>query len=322
MRRRAVAPLARGTPCDFAIERDPRRSRDEACRRASGSGVLRFVASPSRAWYSRIPSRLSTMRRRSSSSAFLFRTRAMTSESLTRGFWRTKRRISLFASRMRIVRASRFPRSASLIFSDMSMIAMRAWRLAGGGAVAVFSGSSTSSWGSSMPSSPASMARRTAATFGSVSGASGMPLGLGRLRLLDHLFRDVRWRLLVVGELQLEVAAPARHRAEIGRVAEHLRHRHGGLDDLLAAALRLGALDLAAPAVQVADDVAHVLVGNRHADGHDRLEEDGTALLERGLEREPPGDLERHLGRVDVVVRAEVELRLHVDDRIAGEDAL
>ena len=87
-------------------------------------------------------------------------------------------------------------------------------------------------------------------------------------------------------------------------------------------ALRLGAQHLAAPAVQVADDVAHVLLGDRHGDGHDRLEEHGFAHLEGLLEADVRRDLERHLRRVHVVIRAVVELHLDVDDGIAGEQAL
>src|SRR5215467_2161704 len=122
------------------------------------------------------------------------------------------------------------------------------------------SGSSRSiSAGTTMSSTPASTARAIASA--SSSDASGMSLGPCGLRLLDDLLRDVPGDLLVVGELELEVPAPARHRAEVGRVAEHLRHRHVGADHLLTVAARLGAQHLAAPAVQVADHVAHVVVG-------------------------------------------------------------
>ena len=48
----------------------------------------------------------------------------------------------------------------------------------------------------------------------------------------------------------------------------------------------------------------------------------GLALREGGLEAHRGGDLERHFRRVDVVVRAVVERHPHVDDRVAGEDAL
>src|SRR6185369_17448896 len=93
------------------------------------------------------------------------------------------------------------------------------------------------STGTAIASSPASMARTTASIWlASSSPSSGIPLGLGGLSLLDDLLRDVRRRLFVVGELELEVAAPAGHRAQIGGVTQHLRHGHVRLDGLLAGA--------------------------------------------------------------------------------------
>src|SRR5206468_6725449 len=120
---------------------------------------------------------------------------------------------------------------------------------------------------------------RTISSTSSPSCSSGMPLDARRLRLLDDLLGDVRRHLLVVRELEREVAAAAGHRAEVRRVAQHLRHRHVRLDHLLAVALRLDAEHLAAAAVQVADHVAHALVGHDHVHGHDRLEQHGLAHL-------------------------------------------
>lgn len=104
--------------------------------------------------------------------------------------------------------------------------------------------------------------------------------------------------------------------AQVGGVAEHLGERHVGGDDLRVAA-RGHALDLSAAGVQAADDVAHVLVGGRRLDAHDRLQDLGAALGHRLADRHGGGDLEGHLGRVDLVVRAVVERDLHVDDREA-----
>lgn len=106
--------------------------------------------------------------------------------------------------------------------------------------------------------------------------------------------------------------------AQVGGVAEHLGQRHVGGDDLGVAA-RGHALDLAAARVQAADDVAHVLVRRRGLDAHDRLEDLGAALRHRLADRHGGGDLEGHLRRVDLVVRAVVERDLHVDDREAQE---
>src|SRR5438128_11017434 len=126
----------------------------------------------------------------------------------------------------------------------MVMVRICAWRLRGGGG-AVSAGSSISSTGTLIVSEPASIERTSSATASSPSCSSAMALGPGGLRVLDELLGDVRRDLLVVRELEGEVAAPAGHRAQIGRVAQDLRHRHVRLDHLLAVALRLHAEHLA-----------------------------------------------------------------------------
>src|SRR5262249_976996 len=156
---------------------------------------------------------------------------AMISWSEMRGFWRTRRRTSLFASRIRMLRASLLPRSASLIFSACPICMTWAHRLCGVGRPAASSASSTSSAGTTLSSVPSS----TAFAMTSMS-KSGMLGGTLRLGLLDDALGDVGGNLFVVRQLELEVAPPARHRAEVGRVAQHLRHGDVRLDELLAVA--------------------------------------------------------------------------------------
>src|SRR6266540_824880 len=81
--------------------------------------------------------------------------------------------------------------------------------------------------------------------------------GGGALRLGDDRLRDAVGNLRVVSELHRVRRAALRLRAQVRRVAEHLCERHERLDHLHARA-RVHRLDLAAAAVQVADDVAHV----------------------------------------------------------------
>ena len=68
--------------------------------------------------------------------------------------------------------------------------------------------------------------------------------------------------------------------------------------------LRLHADDLPAPGVQVADHVAHELLGGHHLDGHDRLEQHRSRAWSRPPDRHRAGDPERHLVRVHVVEAA------------------
>src|SRR5581483_9522706 len=111
-----------------------------------------------------------------------------------------------------------------------------------------------------------------------------------------------------------------RARPEIRGVTEHFRERHTRRDDLRAAAIFLR-LNLTAPAREVAHHVAHVVLRDDDFDAHHRFEQDRLGFLRRVLERHRAGDLERHFRRVDVVVRAVIQLHLHVVDRVAGQDA-
>src|SRR6266542_1349687 len=107
----------------------------------------------------------------------------------------------------------------------------------------------------------------------------------------------------------------------VADVAEHLRQRDERLDDSGSPAFVHG-LDLATPGVEVTDHVAHVLLGRGDLDGHHRLEQYRVGPARGGLERHRTGDLERHLGRVDLVVATVEQGQLHADERVAGEDAV
>src|SRR3954452_8306722 len=144
--------------------------------------------------------------------------------------------------------------------------------------------------------------------------------GLARA-VLDDLLRDVGRDLVVALELHRVGRAPLRVGAEVWRVAEHLAQRDVGGDRERVAAVLL-ALQAAAPAAEVADDVAEEVLGGHDLDLEHRLEQDGLRAARGLLEGERAGDLEGDLRRVRVMVLAVDERHADVDDRVARADAV
>src|ERR1700755_1245311 len=118
------------------------------------------------------------------------------------------------------------------------------------------------------------------------------------LHLRYHLFGDVARRGVVALEVHGRGGSALRHRAQVGRVAEHLRERDVGRDDLRAARTRLHLLYLPAAPVKVAVDAAHVLLGRDDLDAHDGFQENRLRLLHGVLKRQRASDVERALVRV------------------------
>src|SRR3954466_10252893 len=142
--------------------------------------------------------------------------------------------------------------------------------------------------------------RAVLAAPGSPRGRQGVLLA-GRLGddLLGDVGRDLGVRVEHHGVARPSLGAAA----QVAHVAEHLRQRHQSPDDAGAGTL-LHRLDGAAAGVQVADDVAHVVLGRDDLDGHERLEQGRAGLACGLLEDHRAGDLEGHLRGVDLVVLA------------------
>src|SRR3546814_10665798 len=89
-------------------------------------------------------------------------------------------------------------------------------------------------------------------------------------------------------------------------VAEHVGQRHHSIDHLgIAAAVHAQHADAAA--VQIADNVAHVLVRRPHLDLHHRLEQYRACLRNALEERGAGGDLEGQHAGVAVMAGAGTE---------------
>src|SRR3546814_20542660 len=85
--------------------------------------------------------------------------------------------------------------------------------------------------------------------------------------------------------------------------------------DGLRVAAAVGAPDLPATRVQIADDVAEILLGADDLDLHDRLEQLDAGLLSRFTHRTTRADFERQRRRIDVVILTIDEVDREIEDR-------
>src|SRR3954469_2548194 len=99
--------------------------------------------------------------------------------------------------------------------------------------------------------------------------------------LLDDLVGDVLRNLGVRVELHRVRRLTRGLGPQVANVPEHLGQGHKGVDDHVTVTLLLS-LDLAAPAVEVADDGAEERLGSRDLDREHRLQQHGLGLA-RGL---------------------------------------
>src|SRR5215831_17805821 len=73
-------------------------------------------------------------------------------------------------------------------------------------------------------------------------------------------------------------------------------------------------------AVQITNHVPHVFVRDRYFHVHDRFENHRLGLLNGAFETEGPGDLERHVRRVHIVIGTVIEPDAYIDHRIPGDN--
>src|SRR5215213_9877943 len=149
---------------------------------------------------------------------------------------------------------------------------------------------------------------------------SNLPLDIVPLLPFCYLGRDALGHLGIVIELHGERRAALGLGAHGRRVTEHLGewdHR----TDYLPAAAGVHTLYVAAPRREVAHHVAHELLGHDDLDVHNGLQEDRIGPPESLFDGHGTGDLERHLGGVDLVVRTVDEFDPDIDDGVTRDDA-
>ena len=119
-----------------------------------------------------------------------------------------------------------------------------------------------------------------------------------------------------------EAAAALGHGPQVDGVAAHLGHGHLGGDDLAAVAGGVHAHDTAPALVQVADDIAHVVIGHRDLQLAHGLQQDGIGLGQSGLIGQLRGGLKGDFRGVHGVIGAVIQHGLQVHHGIAGQRAV
>ena len=117
------------------------------------------------------------------------------------------------------------------------------------------------------------------------------------LNSLGNLVRDFR----VMIELHGVLGAALAHGTERADVTEHVGQRHHGIDDARVAAL-IHAAYLSAAAVQIADDVTHVVFRSNDLDLHHRLQKLRPRLAHSFAKSGARRDFKGHDRRVHVMM--------------------
>ena len=107
------------------------------------------------------------------------------------------------------------------------------------------------------------------------------------------LFTDFFGHDIVMGIRHLKAASTGGHGAKLDRVLEHLCLWNLSVDDLEMSKC-IDTHDTAPAGVEIAHDIAKVLIRNDDLDVHDRLKEDRRSFSHALLERKMCGSLERH----------------------------
>ena len=136
----------------------------------------------------------------------------------------------------------------------------------------------------------------------------------------NDLVSNVLGHRLVVRRLHDILATALSLGTQVSGVAEHLSQRNECIDTL-GASHCLHALDLTTASIQVADNIAQILIGNDDSHLHDGLGDDRISLAHSILECHGTCNGEGHFRGVDLMIRTIPQGDLDVNDRIACQNA-
>src|SRR5882724_5609925 len=142
-----------------------------------------------------------------------------------------------------------------------------------------------------------------------------------RLLLIEDGRNQILRHLLEMGRLHRVARSPFRKRADGGGVAEQLRQRNLGVNNCEMPP-GFDAANAATTAAEVAANVTLIIFRRDVFDLHDRLEQNGVALLKAIFHGENRGQLEGQLAGIDLVKAAVNDVHFDVDNRIATEHAI
>src|SRR3546814_20416133 len=124
----------------------------------------------------------------------------------------------------------------------------------------------------------------------------------------------MRGHFVIVRDLHRLLRAALGERTQLVDVAEHVGERHDGLDGL-GVAPAVGALDLPAATVEIADHVAHIFLWGDDLDLHHRFEQIDAGLRLPFAHRRTPRDPYPPPPGTAVVISAAPHLDYRRDNR-------
>ena len=122
-------------------------------------------------------------------------------------------------------------------------------------------------------------------------GSGGLDLSVCLAASSDDLVLNRLRNLLEAERLHRVLSTALRFRTHIGCISEHFRERNLRDDLGNALAVVIHGLNSTAARVEVADDIAEIIVRGDGGDLHDRLGENRVCLLHSFLESHGAGDL-------------------------------
>ena len=121
-------------------------------------------------------------------------------------------------------------------------------------------------------------------------------------------------------EMHRVLGAPLARRPQVIHITEHIGQRHCRIQHTGVTA-GIHTRNIATPAVQIADDVAHIFIRSDNFDAHNRLKQFRAGFCSAFAESRARRYFKGHNRRIDVMAIAIIQRHLHIGHREACQHA-